>query len=73
MKLQPNLAKSDADIAACFAVMQQLRPHLVKGQFVDAVRSMEANDYRSYIKGSDSLIWLSSEGNERRNERTGTS
>jgi GNAT superfamily N-acetyltransferase len=34
------LAETDADIARCFPVMAQLRPHLVAGDFVPHVRGM---------------------------------
>ena len=36
------LAESDADIARCFPVMAQLRPHLVEAEFVPRVRRMQA-------------------------------
>jgi GNAT superfamily N-acetyltransferase len=38
------LAETDAQIAACFDVMQQLRPHLVRDEFVPLIRSMMASD-----------------------------
>ena len=38
MKIAP--AESDADIARCFAVMVQLRPHLVATEFVARIRRM---------------------------------
>lgn len=37
------LAESDAEIAACYPVMAQLRPHLVEGEFVDRVRRQAKN------------------------------
>ncbi|MBL9212954.1 MAG: GNAT family N-acetyltransferase [Opitutaceae bacterium] len=40
------LAHSDADIARCFAVMAQLRPHLVEGEFVARVRRMQAEGFQ---------------------------
>ena len=40
------LAETDADIAACFPVMSQLRPHLVAGEFVGRVRRMIPGGYR---------------------------
>jgi len=40
------LAQSDADIARCFAVMTQLRPHLVEGEFVARVRRMQAEGFQ---------------------------
>ena len=39
-------ATTDAEIAACFPVMRQLRPHLDEGDFVPRVRRMEAQGFR---------------------------
>ena len=41
-----HLAESDADIAACFPVMAQLRPHVPEGEFVARVRRQMADGYR---------------------------
>lgn len=41
-----RLATSDDDIAACFPVMQALRPHLVADEFVARIRQQEAAAYR---------------------------
>ena len=38
-------AHSDADIARCFPVMAQLRPHLVEGEFVARVRRMQGEGF----------------------------
>lgn len=47
MNLPRNfLAESDADIAACFPVMAQLRPHLVAADFVPRVRRMTTEGFR---------------------------
>lgn len=48
------LATTDADIARCFPVMQQLRPHLVAADFVTRVRSMQREGFH--------LAFLESEG-----------
>jgi GNAT superfamily N-acetyltransferase len=40
------LAETDEEIGRCFAVMSQLRPHLVAAEFVSRVRSMQAEGYR---------------------------
>jgi GNAT superfamily N-acetyltransferase len=40
------LAETDAEIAACFPVMVQLRPHLAADEFVPRVRRMQAEGYR---------------------------
>lgn len=39
------LAETDADLARCFAVMQQLRPHLVADEFVARIRRMQSEGY----------------------------
>jgi hypothetical protein len=41
-----HLASSDEEIAACFPVMHQLRPHLTPGGFLTRVRSQERAGYR---------------------------
>jgi GNAT superfamily N-acetyltransferase len=40
-----QLAESDAEIAACFPVMRELRPHLDEASFVARVRSQQASGY----------------------------
>ena len=49
-----QLATTDTDIARCFAVMQQLRPHLVATNFVDQVRRMQREGFH--------LAWLEEDG-----------
>src|SRR5436853_6178505 len=39
------LAETDTDIARCFAVMAQLRPHLVEKDFVARVRGMQREGF----------------------------
>lgn len=41
-----RLASSDQEIAACFPVMHQLRPHLTPDAFLARVRSQEQAGYR---------------------------
>jgi GNAT superfamily N-acetyltransferase len=40
--LEIKIAVSDADIAACFAVLSQLRPHLPQADFLATIRRLEA-------------------------------
>lgn len=42
----PQHAVTDQDIADCFEVMAELRPHLDRATFVPLVRSMEAEGFR---------------------------
>lgn len=41
-----KLAKSDVEIALCFPVVHELRPHVEEGAFVSRVRRQEASGYR---------------------------
>lgn len=41
-----HTAKSDTEIAACYPVMAELRPHLAEETFVERVRSQERQGYR---------------------------
>jgi len=52
-----RIAESDDEIARCFAVMQQLRTHLVEGEFVPTVRRQQINGYR--------LVYLEERGQVR--------
>ena len=52
-----QIARSDADIARCFAVMKQLRPELQETEFVGRVRLQE--------KGGYSLAFLEDDGEVR--------
>lgn len=57
MKTTVVLAESDAEIARCFAVMRQLRPHLVEADFVARVRRMRAEGFRlAYLAEADGAV-----------------
>ncbi len=47
-------AESDEDIARCYAVMAELRPHQAEADFVPLVRHMMSEGYR--------LAWLEADG-----------
>lgn len=49
-------ATSDADIHRCFAVMVQLRPHLVAAEFVTQVQRMQADGYRLAFLEADGAV-----------------
>jgi len=52
-----RIATTDTEIAACFPVMLELRPHLVHEQFVARIRSQEPAGYRlAYVRASDSVV-----------------
>ena len=46
----PLMAEKDDDIARCFAVISELRPHLDEASFLSMVRGMQTEGYRlAYI------------------------
>jgi GNAT superfamily N-acetyltransferase len=42
----PELAVTDDEIASCYDVMAQLRPHVTRERFLPLVRAMEADGFR---------------------------
>lgn len=50
------LAESDADIARCFPVMAQLRPHLVETDFVRRVRQMQREGFYLALVEDDNHV-----------------
>lgn len=44
--MEVRIAATDEEIAACFPVMVQLRPHLRPEQFVERIRKQEEEGYR---------------------------
>ncbi|MGB3225601.1 MAG: GNAT family N-acetyltransferase [Desulforhopalus sp.] len=52
----PKIAISDVEIANCFEVMSELRPHLVKESFVSMIREMENNGYQLAFIKSEGVI-----------------
>ncbi len=51
-----TLADSDADIARCFPVMQQLRPHLAAPEFVARVRRMQREGFHLALLEEDDAV-----------------
>ena len=46
-----NIANSDSDILACFDTMAELRPHLIKDDFLATVKDMQKGGYQlAYIR-----------------------
>ncbi|MDX1932281.1 MAG: GNAT family N-acetyltransferase [Capsulimonadales bacterium] len=43
--MQVKIAQTNEEIAGCFPVITQLRPHLVAEEFVDRVRRMQRSGY----------------------------
>lgn len=52
----PQEAKTDAEIENCFDVMSELRTHLVKDEFVQLIRGMEADGYRLVYHEDDGQV-----------------
>jgi GNAT superfamily N-acetyltransferase len=52
-----HLAESDEEIAHCFPVMHQLRPHLVEASFVARVREQQREGYAlAYVQEDASVV-----------------
>ena len=50
-------ATSDEDISKCFAVMSELRPHLMESEFVDLVRHMGTEGYQLiYVENDNTVV-----------------
>ncbi|MGB2115212.1 MAG: hypothetical protein ACPHV4_00340 [Porticoccaceae bacterium] len=50
------IAATDADIENCFDVINELRPQLVRDQFVQTVRSMEKQGFKLAFLQVDSQV-----------------
>lgn len=46
MSVKIDIATTEADIAACYPVMRQLRPHIPEVEFVPRVRRAQESGYR---------------------------
>ncbi len=52
-----HLATTDAEIAACYPVMRELRPYIAEEQFLSRVRSQEGAGYRlAYIEERTGVV-----------------
>lgn len=52
-----RLAITDAEIAACFPVLRELRPHLVEDQFLSRVRGQEQSGYQlGFVEQSEGVV-----------------
>ena len=49
-------AETDAQIMACFSVMQVLRPHLEEARFLSMVRQQEAEGYRLLYLDANGVV-----------------
>ncbi len=52
-----RIATTDTEIAACYPVMRELRPHIEEKQFLFRVRSQERAGYRlAYVQEHDGVV-----------------
>ena len=52
-----RIATTDSQIAACYPVMRELRPHIAQERFLVRVRKQEKAGYRlAYIQESDRVV-----------------
>ena len=53
----PQQALTDQEIADCFPVISELRPHLEATEFIALVRQMESEGYRlAYLRDSENVV-----------------
>jgi len=52
-----EVAESDAQIASCFCVMRELRPHIVEATFVPTIREQQKSGYvLAYLREDDRTL-----------------
>ena len=52
-----RIATTDTEIAACYPVMRELRPHIAEDQFLSRVRRQEKAGYRlAFMEEPDGLV-----------------
>lgn len=52
-----RIATTDAEIAACFPVMRELRPHIAKDEFLSRVRHQQNTGYRlAFVQEADAVV-----------------
>lgn len=52
-----RIATTDTEIAACYPVVRELRPHIAEGQFVSRVRCREKAGYRlAYVQAVNGVV-----------------
>lgn len=59
MAMDIHLATTEAEIMACFPLMQELRPHLEAADFLDRIRRQERASYRlAYVDTTEGPVAL---------------
>jgi GNAT superfamily N-acetyltransferase len=55
--MEIRIAQADAEIAACYPVMKELRPDMAEASFVARVRALERSGYRlAYLREAGDLV-----------------
>jgi GNAT superfamily N-acetyltransferase len=56
-----NLATSEQEIAATYAVMHQLRPHLIKSQYIENIKRLQQHNHfkLAYLSANDNVCSVS--------------
>jgi len=52
-----HIATTDSEIAVCYPVMRELRPHIAEEQFLSRIRSQEGAGYRlAYVQEPNGVV-----------------
>ena len=52
-----SIAVTDGEIAACYPVMRELRPHIGEAEFVERIRKSEKSGYKlAYLSVGDEPV-----------------
>lgn len=52
-----QIARTDAQIAACYPVMRELRPHIEEAEFLSRIRSQQRDGYRlAYLEDAAEVV-----------------
>ena len=52
-----HIATTDSEIAACYPVMRELRPHLAENQFLSRIRNQETAGYRlAFVQAQNEVV-----------------
>ena len=52
-----RIAATDSEVAACYPVMRELRPHIAEEQFLSRIQSQEKTGYQlAYVEHADGVV-----------------
>jgi GNAT superfamily N-acetyltransferase len=52
-----RIAQTDVELARCFPVMRELRPHLAEAEFLPRIRRQQAGGYELAYLEQDGAVW----------------